>query len=589
MTGLLLAVKDIWRLAKPYFVTKDRGELHLGWFGILRLPERVIAWGLVALLILLNLGQVAISVRLSYFNRDWFNAIQEKDANAFWMLLITVWALWVSVLVISNVIEYVIKSEFRFRWRRWLTHRYQHGWLDHSIHYKMQLAKPAIDNPEQRISYDLEQFTKETTDISLGLMHQVSTLISFSVILWSISGNFSIPGTDIFVPGLLFWIALVYAGIGTWFAHLIGRKLIHIAYEKERREADYRFALTRLREYSEAIALMRGEKSENIHLSARFMDVVRNFYHMVATQKYLQGFTQIYNNSSSVVPYLVVAPFYFAGKVQLGIMTQTASAFARVEGALAFFIQIYSQIADYKAVVDRLTGFNQAVDEARQLETKTPSLIFKDHQEPHIYLGNVSLYLPDGRKLLNIDELHLAKGQSTLVTGPSGSGKSTLFRALAGIWPFGTGHIHTPEGQSALLLPQRPYMPLGTLAHAVSYPALEDTYTRNQLEEALNLAHVPHLIERLNETSNWAQILSGGEQQRVAIARAILLKPDWLYLDEATSALDESTEEAIYTVLKTVMPSTTLISIGHRSTLMAMHDAQIIIKNNNGIFYPYRL
>jgi vitamin B12/bleomycin/antimicrobial peptide transport system ATP-binding/permease protein len=589
MKNFFLALKDIWRLAKPYFFTKDKGVLNLGWFGKYTLPEKGIAWGLLALIVAINIGQVAISVRLSYFNRDWFNAIQEKEATTFWTLLLTVWLLWASVYVLSYVVEYVITSEFKIRWRRWLTMHYQHTWLDEAAHYRVQFVSPSIDNPDQRISEDLNRFVSTTLSLSVGLMNQVSTLLSFSVILWGISSNFSIPGTDIFIPGLLFWIALVYAGVGTFFAHLIGKSLVHLSFAQEKKEADYRFSLARLREYTEPVALMRGEPSENTRLSSRFQDVIQNFYKIVSTQKYLTAFTQTYSVSSSVVPYLVVAPFYFAGKVQLGVMTQTASAFGRVEGALSFFVGAYSQIADYKAVVDRLTGFNAALEQATQLGKTPPRLEQHVNTLSDVSLRNLSLRLPNGNTLLTVPELTFKQGQNTLLTGPSGSGKSTLFRAIAGIWPFVEGVMSTPQGHTTLLLPQRPYMPMGTLRGVVSYPENEGVYSDEALQEALHHAHMPHVATRLNEVGNWSQMLSGGEQQRIAIARALLLKPDWLYLDEATSALDEPTEGAIYEMLKSVLPASTLISIGHRSTLIAMHNVQIEVqKGDAGVFMPKR-
>jgi vitamin B12/bleomycin/antimicrobial peptide transport system ATP-binding/permease protein len=587
MKNFFLALKDIWRLTKPYFFTKDKGVLNLGWLGKYTFAEKWIAWGLLALIVAINIGQVAISVRLSYFNRDWFNAIQEKDAGTFWSLLLTVWFLWASVYVMSYVVEYVITSEFKIRWRRWLTMHYQHTWLDGAAHYRVQFVSPSIDNPDQRIAEDLNRFVSTTLSLSVGLMNQVSTLLSFSVILWGISSNFSIPGTDIFIPGLLFWIALVYAGVGTFFAHLIGKSLVHLSFEQEKKEADYRFSLARLREYAEPVALMRGEPAENTRLTQRFQEVIQNFYKIVSTQKYLTAFTQTYSVSSSVVPYLVVAPFYFAGKVQLGVMTQTASAFGRVEGALSFFVSAYSQIADYKAVVDRLTGFNAALGHTKTLGQLPPRLEHTTHSHSDVKLDGLCLRLPDGRKLVHATELTFPQGQSALLTGPSGSGKSTLFRAIAGIWPFGEGVLTMPQGHTSLLLPQRPYMPMGTLRGVVSYPADEGAYSDEALQEALRHAHMPHLTTRLDEVGNWAQMLSGGEQQRVAIARALLLKPDWLYLDEATSALDEATEGAIYAMLKSVLPASTLISIGHRSTLIAMHDEQIQMqKGTDGCFTP---
>lgn len=587
MTNLKQALLDIARLALPYFTSRETGIFKIGNYSV-RLQERWIGLSLFAVIVAINLSQVAISVRLSYFNRDWFNAIEQKNASDFWTLLITVWVFWVAILVVSNMLEFVLTSALKIRWRSWLTDHAISTWLGRKTHYRMQLAAQkandqSSDNPDQRIAEDIHKFTDTSLSLSVGIINQISTLVSFSVILWGISAQFSIPGTSIQVPGLLFWIALLYASLGTWITHLIGRSLIRLNFQQERFEANFRFSLARLREYAEPVALLNGEGAEQQKLGSRFREVIRNFYNIVRVQKYLTGFIQVYGSSSSVVPYIIVAPYYFAGTVALGLMTQTAGAFGRVEGALAFFIDSYSRIADYKAGIDRLTGFQQAMTEAQALDVKP--VTFNTTTDPVLTLQQLAIKLPSGQPILTIADLTLMKGQSVLLTGPSGSGKSTLFRTVAGIWPFATGTIFKPSDASFMLLPQRPYLPIGTLREAVTYPGLQGLYSDEIIAAALEQAQLPYLSHRLDEEGFWTQMLSTGEQQRLSLARALLLKPDWLLLDESTSALDEPTEQLLYERLVSLMPNTTLLSIGHRSTLIGLHQRHLTMTpSDNGAF-----
>ncbi len=586
MNGLTIALRDIWRLAWPYFTVREAGTVRVGrfsWTG----QERVIALGLVAAIFLLNFAQVGISVRISYFNRDWFDAIQAKNAAEFWRLLFTVWVFWVVILIISYVVEYVLTSALKIRWRTWMTRDLTDRWLDRDTHYRLQFVSDGVDNPDQRIQEDVNKFITLTLTLTVGIVNQVSTLVSFTVILWGLSANLTLPGTQTAIPGLLVWAALVYAGAGTIIAHIIGRKLIALNYEQERYEANFRFSLARLREYAESVALLRGEPAEKEHLGRRFREVITNFYAIVNKQKYLTAFQQFYGSSASVVPYVIVAPFYFLDKITLGVMTQTAGAFARVEGAFAFFIFAYTTVAEYKAVVDRLTGFRQAIAETHALEeTATKIALDRRGGDGRIALSDLTLGLPQGRAIVTAQDLAFAKGQSALVTGPSGSGKSTLLRAIAGIWPFGQGRIAIPAGAKVMLLPQRPYLPIGTLRQVVTYPALPGAFGDEALAHALQAARLPQLVSRLDEARNWSQTLSMGEQQRVAIARAILAKPDWLFLDEATAALDEPTEEAVYRSLKAELPEATLVSIGHRSTLHKLHERRIDMRADGDVFVP---
>ena len=585
MGGLWQAVGQIWRLLYPYFVTRDVTTVRLWPIPAFQLQERWVALAIAITVIAIEFGQVAINVRLSYFNRDWFNAIQAKDAAAFWTLLFTVFCFWAAIFIASVIIQYVLQSYLLIGWRRWLTARYTHRWLENHTHYRMGLAGTGADNPDQRIQEDVDRFTERTAYLVLAILSAVSNLVSFSVILWQISAEFTVPGTDWRVPGFLVWGALIYSALATWLTHVIGRPLIRLNFEQQRYEADFRFSLARLREYGEQVALLGGERAERDRLGERFGNVINNFLAIVSRRKKLTAFTASYSQLNAVIPYILVAPYYFAGQIPLGGLTQTAGAFARVEGTMSFFITFYTTLADYKAIVDRLTGFDAAI--VRTEAAAVSPLRIGTSRDRTVALDAVTLALPDGRRIVEAGDLAFRPGESTLLTGPSGSGKSTLFRAIAGIWPLGDGQIAKPENASILLLPQRPYIPVGTLRGALAYPASEGAYPDSEIVTALDAVRLGPFAGRLGEEAAWNQTMSLGEQQRVAIARALLAKPDWLFLDEATAALDEPTEAAIYGVIAEKLPNTTVVSIGHRSTLAEHHDRRVDLRaGDDKLFRP---
>lgn len=575
-------IRTITSLADRFFDTAETTTVRFPVIGERSMRLAPFAKLLVALLVIINQAQVGISLRLSFFNRDWFNAIQNKDASAFWSLLLTVFCFWAAIAVVSNLIEYVIESILKIRWRAWFTTHYQDRWLSPGAHYRMALSGDGADNPDQRIAEDTRGFINQTYGFSISLMAQVSTLVSFSIILWSIPIEFTLPGTSVVVPGAAFWVALAYAALGTWLTHLIGRPLIRLDFEQERREADLRFSLARLREYSEQIALQSGERVERKHLTGRFQEIIINYFTIMRRRVRLAAFTSSYYQADVVVPYILIAPFYFAGKIQLGVMTQVAGAFGRVSTALSFFIGSYTAIAAYKAVIDRLTSFDVAIDRADRLQAERDAKLVVKEQGKDITLRDVTLSLPDRREVVHVGALDLRAGESTLLTGPSGSGKSTLFRAIAGIWPYGRGEISLPESRQVLLLPQRPYMPLGTLREAVCYPAEVGAYSDAAIRHALAAVKLGHLVDDLDVFDQWMQRLSGGEQQRLAIARALLMKPAWLFLDEATASLDEPLEAAMIGLLTKSLPETTIVSIGHRSTLQEFHTRRIVMVARDG-------
>ncbi|WP_374547495.1 ABC transporter ATP-binding protein/permease, partial [Rhodoblastus sp.] len=568
-------VRSLTRIADRFFLAQDETSTGLGPFRF-KTTESRFATAVVVFLVVLNQAQVAISLRLNFFHRDFGNAIQDKNGPEFWRQLFWVFMPWVFILIGSLVIEYVVSSYLVIRWRRWLTQFYISHWLHNHAHYRMSLSGGPTDNPDQRIAEDVARFIdgggeggafgQGVYNYSILLISTLSSLVSYAILLWGISANFTFPGTDFRLPGLLFWVALIYAATGTLITHLIGRPLVRIMFTRQKVEADFRFSLARLREYSEQVALLNGEKAEGADLGGKFGALISNYLDMINLRKKLTAFTGFYGQLSPIIPYIFSAPFYFLGKITLGTMSQTAGAFGQVEGALNFFVSYYASLAGFKAVLDRLTSFDAAIEGA---QTASGFTIEPDAAAPG--LRGATVALPNGAPLLKGVDLSVTRGRNLLVTGASGSGKSTLFRALTGVWPFGSGDAAIPPRGKLLLLPQRPYIPIGSLRDAVTYPAEPGRYDDKEIAQALVNARLPQLADKLDIADNWGQRLSGGEQQRVAIARALLARPDWLLLDEATAALDEDTEGAIYRMLAESLPQTTLVSIGHRSTLAAFH------------------
>ena len=574
MRGLGSFLKDAWRLAAPYY----------------RSEEKFIAWALLLAVIALNLATVGMSVVLSYWNREFFNALQAKDFAAFTDLLLSYRRtesglmpgfVWVIVLYIFiTVYENYLQSWLEMRWRRWLTDQYLNNWLADRAYYHISLttdqAALGIDNPDQRISQDLKDFTRNTLDLTLGLMRQIVSLASFVTILWGLSGVLPVFGMNI--PGYMVWIALIYAILGTWVAHRIGRPLIGLRFRQERVEADFRYALVRLRENVEGVALYNGEREEKGFMQTRFQNIVGNWWEIMRRTKFLNLMVFGYDNSVIVFPYVVAAPRYFSGQIPLGGLSQTAGAFGRVHHALSWFIDAYQRLAVWRAEVERLTGFQRAITIAR---AAGQALVTEASDDTALHLRAVTLELPDGTKLTENADLTLPAGRSVILTGRSGSGKSTLFRALAGIWPFGSGRIGLPKGK-VLFLPQRTYMPLGALKYVVSYPDAPEQHDETQIAQALTDAGLAHLIPQLNADENWAQRLSGGEQQRIGLVRALLVKPDWLFLDEATASLDTEAEADFYHILHERLPACTIISIAHRPTVAAFHQDRVVLQRPPG-------
>jgi putative ATP-binding cassette transporter len=488
------------------------------------------------------------------------------------------------------VYKLYLNQWLQIRWRRWMTRQYLDRWLANANHYRMQLLGDAADNPDQRISEDINLFIDRTLTLTVGLLSAIVTLFSFIVILWTLSAAAPLLlfGTSFVIPGYLVWAALLYAMVGTALTHLIGWPLVGLNFRQQRFEADFRFNLVRVRENSEQIALLRGESDEREQLLNRFGRVVGNFMQIMLRTKKLTFLTASYTQVATIFPFIVISPAYFAGTIQLGGLMQTASAFTSVQTALSFFVDAYRQLAEWRAVIARLDGFNIAVESAQAAAIAKPGIEVAPHTgKDAIRIDDLVVRLPQGGTLVAADDLVIAAGERVLVTGSSGAGKSTLFRAIAGTWPFGAGTIHVPKGAKVMTLPQRPYFSIGTLAAAVTYPAEPGTFSTEVLAEVITAVGLPALAGRLTEEAHWNRMLSLGEQQRLGIARAILQAPDYLFLDEATASLDESAEAAIYRLLDERLQHTTIVSIGHRSTLSAFHGRGIALVRD-GDFHRMR-
>jgi putative ATP-binding cassette transporter len=567
--GLVSTLRTIWRLAAPYFRSEDR------WAGR----------SLLAIVIAIELAIVAINVMINQWNARFFNALQDRNWDNFTNELL-IFSVLAATFIVLAVYQLYLNQWLQIRWRQWMTRQYLADWMEGGNHYRMQLLGDAADNPDQRVAEDIRLFVDRTLLIGLGFLNAIVSLFSFLGILWVLSASapFILFGITWDIPGYLVWAAFVYAVAGTLLTHLIGRPLIALNFNQQRYEADFRFNLVRVRENSEQIALLDGERAEQDRLMDRFAAVVANWLRIMSRQKRLTFFTAGYNQASVVFPYLVVSPAYFAGTIQLGGLTQTAHAFNQVQTALSFFINVYLQFAEWRAVIERLAGFEASVAVARAAAVSPPVVSVEEtRNERAIRLDDIAIKLPSGKPLVAAEDIVLRSGDAVLVTGPTGSGKSTLFRAIAGIWPFGEGRISVPAGSRIMMLPQRPYFPTGSLEAAVSYPAVPGTLESSRIAEILTAVGLSSLISRLDEHAHWNRMLSLGEQQRLAIARAILLEPQYLFLDEATASLDEPAEAALYGLIEEKLPGTTVVSIGHRSTLRAFHRRRLELQPHEGM------
>ena len=571
MGGVGTFLKDAWLLARPYFAESE---------------ERWVARGLLAAVIALALTSVGLTVLINFWRGAFYTALGEKDWDHF-LALLGFWS-WnkngftfgFSLLGFSYVLvyifEYYLRQLLQIRWRRWLTDKYLNEWMADRAYYKISLAgshELGTDNPDQRISEDIRDFCSTSLILTLGLISRVVTLFSFLSILWGLSAAVQFWGVSI--PGSLVWIALVYAVIGTICVHYTGRPLSALFFRQQRVEADFRYSLVRVRENVEGIALYRGEHEETTNLLHRFMAVYGNFRAIMNRTFLLNLVTGGYDQAALIFPFVIVAPGYFAGRFAQGVIFQTVDAFGQVQSALSWIIDRYDVIASYRSIVERLATFHRSIEAARVVDA---GLIRTESADNTLRLRDMDLALPTGVKLLEHTDLTIPEGHSTVITGRSGSGKSTLFRALSGIWPYARGEIQLPK--NSFFLPQRPYIPLGTLRHVITYPIDGTHHDRAELAQLLRDVGLPHLVDRIDRDDNWPQSLSAGELQRIAVARALLAKPSWIFLDEATANLDPESEAEIYHLLKAHLPDTTLVSIAHGPSVADFHDGRIVFERS---------
>lgn len=554
------------QLATPYFNSKEKWK----------------ARGLLAAIVALNLGAVYMLVLINEWNRVFYDALQNKDAAVFWRELGRFTYLAFGFIVIA-VYRFYLTQLLEMRWRAWMTGHYLDRWLANKAFYQLEITRFSRhddgppDNPDQRIAEDMNLFTSYSVSLSMGLLNAVVTLVSFVGILWSLSGSFAFDwqGQSFDIPGFMVWMAVIYCVLGSVATHYIGRPLIALNFEQQRREADFRHHLVRVREYSESIALDRGESVERAQTGLRFSAALANYLRLIRAQKRLTWFTTGFAQAAVVFPFIVAAPRFFSGAIQLGELMQIASAFGRVQDSLSWFVDNYDRLASWRATTDRITGFEASFARLAVADAERQDKDAARATPPGWDVDPLQVSLPDGTPLMATNALRIRAGDRILLKGPSGSGKSTLLRVLSGIWPWSRGAVHPPAdaNDQAMFLPQRPYFPNGALRDALAYPQPADRFSDEQLQQALTDALLPHLSDALDHMDSWGQKLSGGEQQRLAVARALLKQPRWLFVDEATSALDEAAERTLYARLHAMVLARdgALISIAHRPTAEAFH------------------
>lgn len=555
-------LRDVWHLTKSYWQSEEKRKAYV----------------LLATIVALTLGVVYMLVQLNKWNNAFYNALQNYQTEMIFDQLIRF--SWLAVIyIILAVYAFYLQQVLVVNWRRWLTNRYIDEWLKNKTYYRLQMFGSDTDNPDQRISEDVRLFVEMTLKFSIGLLKALCTFISFVFILYELSGSleFTFGGTVWHINGYLVWVALVYSVLGTWITHVVGRKLVSLNFIQQRYEADFRFSMMRMRENAESVAFYSGEQQEGGVFKKRFRLLLDNFWQIVQKQKQLVWLNSGYSQIAIIFPFVVVMPRYLRKEITLGGLMQVASAFGRVQDSLSYFVDMYASLAEWRAVVERLTGFGLHMREVKQ---ENPQLYLDRvvSSDAAIAASKLQVELPGDKVLLADVNFTLEHGphKNILIKGASGSGKSTLLRAISGIWPYVRGTLTIPSAEKLMFIPQKPYLPLGTLREALLYPGTRQK-TDEELVMLLEQCRIGYLAKDLYVEADWSHVLSGGEQQRLAFVRALIYQPEWLFLDEATSALDEATEAVMYKLVEQLMPTTTVVSIGHRSTLNSFHQIEMFI------------
>ncbi|HWP65812.1 MAG TPA: ABC transporter ATP-binding protein/permease [Candidatus Limnocylindria bacterium] len=561
--------RDLWRLTRIYWTSKDAPIGALLLLGA----------------ITLELLTVQASVLIADAERQIFDALGDRDVTAFFGAM-GLFLIVIGGFVASSTLRIYVRARLEIRWRERVTVHFVEQWMGPEAYCQTELDSTSLDNPDQRIAEDARNYVASALGLSLSLLSAVATLYSFGWILWRMSANWPVRvfGVELWIPGLMLWVAIFYALVATFVTHLVGRSLVPINFDRLRYEADFRYGLVHFRDNAEAVALARGQHFERRKARGRFGRVIDNWIELIGAQARLTLFTTGIGQANGLIPILIGAPAYFARHLTLGSLAQTRIAYGQLSAALAWFVNAYQEIAQWRASIARLSAFLDSLDETRE-RLAAAGLRVEPGAEDVLRLDNVRLDAPDGRVLLAPVSATLRAGERVAVVGPAGAGKTTLLRAIAGIWPYGAGRIEVPARARMMFLTQQPYIPLGTLREALTYPSPADAFPDAKVREVLSYVGLGRLAHALDREDIWEHVLSGEESRRVVFARVLLHEPDWIFGDDATGSLDEATERRVYDILHERLPHATLVSITQHAAAVAYHDRRwTLVPRENGVF-----
>lgn len=561
-------IVGLFHLITPYWNSEEKKSARLYLAGI----------------ITLTIAAVYMTLLLNEWFNSFYSALQNYDSDAVYRGLLRFTGLAFAHIAFA-VYSYYLQQRLALRWRKWMTKNYLAKWTGQQMYYRLEMfSQGTADNPDQRISEDINLFTARTLSFMSGLLRSATTIVCFIFVLWNLSEilSFSAAGQEFHIYGYLVWTALAYSVLGTWITHKVGHRLVSLNYLQQKLEADFRFSMVRLRETAESVAFYNGAAKEEAFLSNRFMTLLRNTLFIIKKQKQLSWLTNSYAQIAIIFPFVVAVPRYLSQNISLGGLMQIVNCFGKVQDAMSYFVDVYASLAEWQSCAERLLSFDKHIAAIeKETEEKSGSLV-REETHDRLRLADVTISVPAmdenkrTREIISSASCTIKSGEHVILKGPSGSGKSTLLRTLAGFWPYVKGHISMPAPSEMMFIPQKPYIPMGTSAEAASYPL--ETADEEILSPLLVECGLSHLMEKPDTEADWSHILSLGEQQKLAFVRVFLRKPKWVFLDEATSAMDEETEEKMYRLL-TALPGTTVISIGHRSTLDKWHNRVLRIEN----------